>query len=180
MKHLGKLTPTECLKAVRLETGTHLPRTRKELVEVIDFLKRDNGKDTQSVFMENSRVLENLKPSGSIVRPCAGLKNPRLIGLGENLRDFETCVVIKQGVKVEGLTKFKHPELNIFECTRHVASGNSSMKWHFLFQMKQGSNPPSGTCYILPNLQSVHIRPWKAKEWPGDMETMIGRVCNEC
>ena len=180
MKYLGRLTPVECLKAVRLETGTHLPRRKRELAEVIDFLKKDNGRDSQTVFMENARILEKLKPSGNIVRPCAGLKNPRLIDLGENLRGFETCVVSKQGVKVEGLTQFKYPKLNLFECIRQAASGNSSMKWHFLFELKQGSSPLSGMCYILPDLKSVHIKPWKAKEWPGETETMIGRLGCEC
>ena len=69
-----------------------------------------------------------LKPSGSIVPPCVKLKNPRLIGLEGGLRGFETCVVIKQGVKVGELIKSKHLELNIIECTRYLVSGSLFMK----------------------------------------------------
>ena len=180
VKYLGKLTPTECLKTVQLETGTHLPRTKEELVEIIDLLRKDNGEKSQAVFMENSRVLRDLKPSGSFVRPCAGLKDPRLIGLGEDLRDFETCVVIKQGVKVEELNKFKQSRLNLFECIKRAMMGNSSTKWNFLFHMERGDNPSLGTCFILPNLQHVRTKPWQAKEWPGAAETMIGKLGCEC
>ena len=180
VKYLGKLTPAECLKAVRLETGTHLPRSKRELVEVVDFLRKDNGENSQGIFMENSRVVRNLKPSGSFVRPCAGLRDPKLVGLGENLQDFETCVVIKQGVKVEELKRYKQSNLNFFECIKRAALGNSSADWNFLFHMEQGNNPSSGTCFILPNLQPVRIKPWKAKEWPGTTETMIGKVGCKC
>ena len=128
LEHLGKRTPTECLKAVRLETGTDLPRTRRELIEVIDFLKETMGKPYKVYLWRTPESWRILKPSGSIVRSCAELKNPRLIGLEEGLRGFETCVVIKQGVKVGELIKSKHLELNIIECTRYVVSGSLFMK----------------------------------------------------
>ena len=52
LEHLGKRTPTECLKAVRIETGTDLPRTRRELIEVIDFLKETMGKPYKVIYGE--------------------------------------------------------------------------------------------------------------------------------
>ena len=174
LKHLGWTAPDECLARIASEGSARPLRGSEELAEAVRILHKDNGLMQQTLFVDS---VKHSSPKISYYRPCAQLHKPALVGIGEDLNEFGSCALFEKGLRPQHLNHMRQ-KLGYFDCIEEAARMKSYFMYHYKTPTQNGSWPSE--CFILPTLDMTHARSWRAKEWPGNSATILGKINCRC